>query len=303
MDRITAMTTFVKVVETGSLSAAARALELSLASVSRQIDGLEDHLRTRLLVRTTRQLALTEGGRTYYEQAKGILAAVEEAEITLTARHATPAGRLVVSSPVPFGRVHLAALVPGFLERHPDVTVDLLLLDRVVNLVEEGIDIAIRPGELEDSSLVARKLGAFHRVLCAAPAYLQRRGEPQHPRELEDHDCILYTVLDIAQTWRFHSPEGELQAPVTGRLRSNNLDAAIEAAVNGAGLVLVPSWLVRDHVIAGRLVPVLQAFEAPKIPIHALFPHARLMSAKVRAFTDYLVERCVIEDLNHPVPQ
>ena len=170
MDRVAAMTTFVKVVEAGSLSSAARSLDLSLASVSRQLDGLEEHLGTRLLVRTTRHLTLTEGGRTYYEQAKRILAAIEEAELALSAQHSTPSGRLIVSSTVLFGRLHLAPLLPVFMARYPKLMVDLLLLDRVVNLVEEGIDVAIRPGPLEDSTLIARKLGAFRRVLCAGPS-------------------------------------------------------------------------------------------------------------------------------------
>jgi DNA-binding transcriptional LysR family regulator len=302
MDRVAAMTTFVKVVEAGSLSAAARSLNLSLASVSRQLDGLEEHLRTRLLVRTTRHLALTEGGRTYYDQAKRILAAIEEAETTLSAQHATPSGHLIVSVTVLLGRLHLAPLLPEFLERYPKLSVDLLLLDRIVNLVEEGIDIAIRPGPLEDSTLIARKLGAFRRVVCAAPSYLQRRGEPMQPQDLENHDCVVFTLLDSAQEWRFRTKAGDIKVPVSGRLRANNFDATVMAALGGAGLVLGPSWMVRDHILAGRLVPVLQGFEPPATEVYALFPHLRLMPAKVRAFTDFLGERCVIEELGRPLP-
>jgi DNA-binding transcriptional LysR family regulator len=301
MDRLAAMTTFVKVVEAGSLSAAARSLDLSLPSVSRQLDGLEEHLRTRLLVRTTRHLALTEGGRTYYEQAKRILAAIEEAEITLSAQHATPSGRLIVSAPVLFGRLHLAPVLPEFLARYPNLTVDLLLLDRIVNLVEEGIDVAIRAGPLEDSTLIARKLGAFRRVVCAAPSYLERRGEPTQPQDLENHDCIIFTLLDSAQEWSFRTEAGDIKVPVSGRLRTNNHDATVMAALGGAGLVLGPTWMVRDQILAGRLIPVLQRFEPPATEVHALFAHLHLMSTKVRAFTDFLVERCVIEELGRPL--
>ncbi|MGB8839958.1 MAG: LysR family transcriptional regulator [Aliidongia sp.] len=294
MDRVGAMTTFVKVVEAGSLSAAARGLALSPASVSRQVDGLEDHLRTRLLVRSTRHLALTEGGRTYYEQAKRILAAIEEAEGTLSARHATPSGRLTVSAPILFGHIYLSPLLPEFLERFPEVTTDLLLLNRPVNMVEEGIDVAIRSGPLEDSNLIARKLGVVRRVVCAAPAYLRRCGEPRHPDDLARHDCIIYNPQEVSQAWDFHGETGEFHVPVSGRLRTNSLDATVLAAIGGAGVVRAPLRLVQEHVDAGRLVPVLGAFQPQPTEIHMLFPHLRLISAKTRAFADFLIERCVI---------
>jgi DNA-binding transcriptional LysR family regulator len=296
MDRIAAMTTFVKVVEMGSLSAAARALELPLTTVSRQISGLEDRLRSRLLVRTTRHLALTDGGRSYYEQTKRILAAIEEAEIALSAQQATPSGRLIVSAPVQFGRVYLAHLLPEFLALHPGVVVDLLLVDRVVNLVDEGVDIAIRLGPLENSNLIAHRLGAFQRIICAAPNYLQRHGTPRQPKDLEHHDCIILTSLDPTQEWCFQTENGDLQIPISGRLRTNNFDVTVAGALGGAGLMLAPAWLVRDHLSAGRLTRVLQGFGSPPTDVHALFPHLRLMSAKVRAFMDFLVGRWVVED-------
>ena len=301
MDRVAAMTTFVKVVEAGSLSTAARSLDLSLPSVSRQLDGLEEHLRTRLLVRTTRHLALTEGGRIYYDQAKRILAAIEEAETTLSAQHATPSGHLIVSAPVLFGRLHLAPLLPEFLERYPKLSVELLLFDRVANLVEEGIDVAIRPGhsKIHPHRPQARGL---------PPRCLRRPLLPRAPRRtneasgLENHDCIVFTLLDSAQEWCFRTEAGDINVPVSGWLPTNNHDATVTAALGGAGFVLGPSWMVRDHILAGRLIPVLQGFEPPAIEVHALFPHLRLMPAKVRAFTDFLVERCVIEELGRPLP-
>lgn len=290
MDRIAAMTTFVKVVESGSLSAAARSLELSLPAVSRQIDNLESHLRTLLLVRTTRRLALTDGGRAYYEQAKSILAAIDDAETALATSHAVPSGRLTVSAPVTFGRLRLAPAVPEFLARFPEVAVDLLLLDRVVDPLEEGVDVAIRAGDLEDSSLITRKLAEYPRIVCGAPAYLKRRGEPRTPDDLKLHDCIILTLFDGPQTWRFRTPEGEVDVPVSGRVRSNSFDATLAAALGGAGLVMASSWIVREHLAAGRLVAVLESVEAPPAVVHALFPRARLMSAKVRVFMDYLVD-------------
>ncbi len=302
MDRIAAMTTFVKVVEGGSLSAAARVLGVSLASVSRQVDGLEEHLRTRLLVRTTRRLALTEAGRSYHEEAKRILASIEDAEAALTSKYAVPAGRLTISAPVTLGRFYLAPALPEFLTRYPEVDIDLLLLDRVVNMVEEGIDIAIRVGELEDSSLVARKIGESSRIVCAAPDYLERRGSPRTPGDLGQHDCIIFTLVDGAQVWRFRAPNGELAIPIAGRLRTNSLDASITAAVGGAGLALCPFPLVREHLAAGRLVPLLESFEIAAAPVYALFPHARLMSARVRAFMDYVDEHRLIDDLRGPHP-
>jgi DNA-binding transcriptional LysR family regulator len=290
MDRIAAMTTFVKVVESGSLSAAARAQALSLPAVSRQLDNLEAHLRARLLERTTRRIVLTESGRAYYEQAKSILTAIDDAETALTSANAVPSGRLTVSAPVSFGQMRLAPALPAFLARFPDVAVDLLLLDRAVNPLEEGVDVAIRAGSLEDSSLVARKLAEYPRLVCGAPAYLKRRGLPCVPEDLRGHDCIILTLLDSAQTWRFRTPQGEVQVPVSGGLRSNNSDATIAAAIGGAGLVMAPSWRVRDDLAAGRLVAVLEAFETPPTAVHALLPRARLMPAKVRFFMDHLVE-------------
>lgn len=294
MDRISAMMTFVKVVEAGSLSAAARELNLSRASVSRMIDSLEEHLRIRLLVRTTRHLAPTDDGRTYYEQAKRILAAVDEAEDALSARRAAPSGRLTLASPVYFGRLYVAPLLPDFLARYPEVTIDLLLVDRVVNQVEEGVDIAIRMGPLEDSSLIIRNIGQARRIVCAAPAYLQRRGEPKEPQDLEHHDCLVNTWADGTGLWHFHSAQGELHIPVKGRLCTNSFDSTLLAALAGVGVVTAPFWAVHEHLVAGRLVQVLEEFEMPDRPIYAVFPHLRLLSTKVRVFLDYLAERLVL---------
>jgi DNA-binding transcriptional LysR family regulator len=291
MDRIAAMTTFVKVVETGNLSGASRALELSLPAVCRQIDKLEAHLRSQLLVRTTRRTTLTEEGQCFYDQAKNILAAIHEAETALTTKQTTPSGQLIVSANVSFGRLRLAPLLPEFLAQFPEVTIDLLLLDRQVNLVEEGIDVTILFGDLEDSSLIARKLGEYHRIVCAAPAYLRRRGEPQRLEDLTSHDCVIYTQLDGSRTWRFRTPQGDVQVPVSGGMRTNNGEATVAAAIGGAGLIMAPTWLVQEELAAGRLVAVLKPFVSPPICVHAVFSPGRLKPAKVRAFIDYLANK------------
>jgi DNA-binding transcriptional LysR family regulator len=291
MDRLSAMATFVKVVELGSLSGGARSMSLPLTSVSRQVNGLEEHLGARLLVRTTRRLSLTEEGRTYYDYAKRILSEVEEVELVLARHRSEPTGRLVVGTPVLFGRLVIAPLLPKFLAAHPRLTVDLTLVDRFVNLVEEGFDIAIQLGSLEDSSLMARKLGTVHRVVCAAPSYLKQHGEPQTPSDLEAHDCLLFTLLDADQQWRFNTGPGEIAIPVSGRVRSNNADALLIAALGGAGLIRAPYPQVHTYIESGQLKIVLREFEFLPAPIYALYPHARLISPKVRAFMDLLIER------------
>ncbi|MBX9710742.1 MAG: LysR family transcriptional regulator [Xanthobacteraceae bacterium] len=291
MDRFEAMLTFVRVAETGSLSAAARAIPTSLTSVSRQITALEERLGTQLLVRTTRHLSLTEDGRLFYERAKVILGELNEAELALSSGRSEPSGRLHVSSPVLIGRLLLAPLLPGFLTRHPSVAVDLLLVDRLVNLVEENIHAAVRIGPLPDSQLVARKLTDLRMVVCAAPDYLERWGLPQTPADLGDHDCLVFSGVPGSAEWRFQSGASRKDVRVSGRLWSNSLDALVSAAKDGAGIVRVPSWQVAADLETGRLKRILAEFERPPTPVNVLFQPAKLSSAKIRAFVDYLVEQ------------
>jgi DNA-binding transcriptional LysR family regulator len=288
MDRLAAMATFARVVETGSLTAAAGALRTSLASVSRQLAALEEQLGARLLNRTTRRLSLTEGGRNYYERCKRILGDLEEAEAALSRFQAAPSGHLVVSGSVMFGQRFLAPALPGFLARHPQISVDLQLADRFVNLVEEGVDAAVRIGGLVDSSLVARRVGQFRRVVCASPGYFERQGTPRLPADLSRHGCLIYSSLADAERWRFRVDGREVVVPVTARLRSNNQDVLLRAALHGTGIMLATSWLVRDQVAAGAVQVALTAYEPPPTPIHIVYPHARFLSAKTRAFIDYL---------------
>ncbi len=288
MDRLAAMATFARVVETGSLTAAAGALRTSLASVSRQLGALEEQLGARLLNRTTRRLSLTEGGRSYYERCKRILGDVEEAAAALSRFQGAPSGRLVVSASVLFGQRFLAPALPGFLARYPQISIDLQLADRFVNLVEEGVDAAVRIGGLVDSSLVARRVGEFRRVVCASPGYFKREGMPRVPADLSRYGCLVYSSLVDADRWRFLVDGREVAVPVTARLRSNNQDVLLRAALDGAGIMLATSWLVRDHVASGALRVALAEFEPPPTPIHIFYPHARFLSAKTRALIDHL---------------
>jgi DNA-binding transcriptional LysR family regulator len=292
LDQLAAVATFVRVVDAGSLSAAARALPGSLTSVSRQISALEQHFGTPLLLRTTRHLALTDDGRILYERARSILGEVGELEAMLSRSRHAPTGRLRIAAPTLMGRLLIAPLLAEFLRRYPSLTVDLLLIDRAVDMVEEDIHLALRVGHLPDSQLVARKLADLRMVHCASPAYLQRRGIPTLPSELSHHDCLVFSDTPGSAEWRF--TEGAKPARkirISGRLWVNSLDALVTAAKEGAGIVRVPSWQVETDIAAGSLQPILVAYEPTPAPINLLFQPARLTSPKARAFVDYLVER------------
>jgi DNA-binding transcriptional LysR family regulator len=292
MDQLSAMATFIRAVETGSLSAAARSLPSSLTSVSRQISALEQHFGTRLLLRTTRQLALTDDGRILYERAKSILGEVSEIEAALSGDRHQPAGRIRVSSPTLMGRLVIAPLLAEFLRRYPLLSVDLLLIDRAVDMVEEDIHLAIRVGRLRDSQLVARKLADLRMIVCASPDYLARRGVPQAPRDLTDHDCLVFSDAHGIAEWRFaESTKPDRKIRISARLWMNSLDALVTAAKEGAGIVRVPSWQVEADIKAGTLRRILAGSEPPPTPLHLMFQPSRLASPKTRAFVDYLVER------------
>lgn len=300
MDRLAAMATFVRVVDSGSLSGAARSIPTSLTSVSRQIAALEQHYGTPLIVRTTRRLSLTDDGRLLYERAKAVLGELKDIEMSLSSSHRQPSGRLRVSAPTLMGRLLIAPLLPEFLRRHPAVSVDLLLVDRAVDMIEEDIHLALRVGRLPDSQLVARRLGEIAMVVCASPDYLQRRGVPQAPSELSRHDCLLFSDTPGSAEWRFtmDGKRGD-KIPLAGRLWINSLDALVTAAKDGAGIVRVPSWQVAQDVAAGRLQPILTAFAPLPTPIHLLFPPSRVGSFKTRLFADYLVEQWKKGDARH----
>jgi DNA-binding transcriptional LysR family regulator len=286
LDRIEAMTAFVAVAEARGFAPAARRLRRSPSAVTRLVAGLEQRLSIRLLQRTTRSVALTDAGARYLDRARRILAALEEAEGTARAERTEPAGRFVVAAPNVFGRREVAPLVSDFLARHPKVVGELTLADRMVHLVEEGVDLAVRIGVLEDSSLVARKVGETRRVVVGSPGYLASRRRPRRPADLASHAIVQFTALSPSPEWHFHERGRELRVSLAPRFATNSADAAIAHAERGGGLAMVLGYQVMEGVKAGRLEVVLTRFEPPPLPIQLVHPGARLVSANVRAFVD-----------------
>ncbi|CCG40185.1 LysR family transcriptional regulator [Magnetospirillum molischianum] len=292
MDRLAAMTAFARVAETGSFSEAARRLRSSKSVVSRQVAALETDLGVRLLHRSTRALTLTEAGHGYFDQIVRILAEIDEANLSVSHLQAAPRGRLRVNAPMSFGIRHLAPAIPDFLTRCPEVEIDITLNDRFVDLVDEGFDMAVRIGHLIDSSLVARRLAPLRRIVCASPAYLAARGLPTTPDEISGHECLCYSNMSAGNEWKFTTPDGRpWPVEVKGRLRVNNGDALRVAALEGLGLACLPTFIVGEDLRAGTLVPVLAEAVHQEGGVFAVYPHARHLSPKVRAFIDYLVER------------
>lgn len=290
MDNLSGMAVFAQVVEARSFTGAARRLGISKAAVSKQVSRLEERLGARLLNRTTRRLSLTEVGAGFYERCARIVADAEEAELAVTRLNETPRGTLRVDAPVNFGMQYLAPLLPPFMLANPELKVDVSFNDRFVDLVDEGHDLAIRIGQLPDSSLIARKLGESGSVICAAPAYWERHGRPSRPADLANHNCFAYSYLATGHEWRLRGPEGDVAVRVSGSLTANNGDMLRQAAVAGLGVVATPLFIACDDLRAGRLEPVLGEYEQPRRGIYAVYPHNRHLSAKVRAFVDYLVE-------------
>ena len=290
MDRLEAMQTFVAVADLGGFAPAARKLGLSPPAVTRLVAALEQRLGTRLLQRTTRKVALTDAGVRYLERIRRVLADIDEAELAAEGERSRPAGRLVVSAPVGFGRLHVSPVMSAYLKRYPEVSSELRLEDRLVNLVEDGVDLAVRIGQLPDSALVARQVGVMRRIVVASPAYLSAHGEPKTPEALAAHQIIQFAATAGSADWRFGSDGDELRINVTPRLTTNVADAAIQYAEAGGGCTRVLAYQAARAVKRGRLKVVLQKFEQPAMPIHIVYPTSRLLSAKVRAFIDLVVE-------------
>jgi len=291
MDRLQALRLFTATVEHGSLASAARASGVSLATVSRSLARLERELGARLLARTTRSLSLTPGGRDYYQRAKRIVEELAEADAVLARESSEPAGRLTVSAPTLFGRQFVAPAVSDFLARHPRLEVHLMLTDRYLDLVDEGIDVSVRTGRLEDSSLVARRVGVYRRRVVAALAYLARAGTPRRPSDLARHNCLVLSTQRSPHDWQFHTARGVTSVEVSGNWETNDNDALLAAALAGHGLARMPSWQAEPHVAAGRLRAVLADHALPDIPIQVVFASARLLTARVRAFSEFLAAR------------
>lgn len=292
MDRFDSLQTFVAVVETGSFSAAAARLDRAKSAVSRQVAALESHLGVQLLNRTTRRLSLTEAGREFHEQAQRILADLEEAELSVAAEQTALRGRLRLAAPLSFGVQHLAPALAEFLTRHPELVLDLDLDDRRINLVEEGFDLALRIGELADSSLVARPLAPIRMQLCASPDYLRRHGRPRTPQDLAFHAGLVYGNVPEAQQWRFSDVAGEVHSvKVSARLRANNGDVLLRAALDGLGVVVSPTFIAHRALAAGELVPLLPDYQAPGTSAYAVYPSRRHLPQRVRALIEFLAQR------------
>ena len=291
MDNRSEMAIFARVIEEGSFSAAANVLHLTPSAVSKQIGRLEDRLGVRLLNRTTRRLSLTEEGTAFYQGAVRILADIEETERAVTQLHAAPRGTLRVNSSIAFAQRQIVPLIPEFLARYPEIRVQMTLSDTVVDIVEEGVDVAVRIAELADSSMIARKLAPHRRLICAAPAYLEKHGAPATPDDLGGHNCLALSVRSSLNEWEFEGPEGRRRVRISGNFEANNVEALRNAAIAGLGLLRITSFAVASDIRSGRLVPVLTAFSPPeRSSVWAVYPHNRHLSPKVRAFVDFLVE-------------
>jgi len=291
MDRLRELEVFVAVADAGSFAKAGSRLRLSPPAVTRAVSALEDRLGARVFNRTTRSLNITDVGQRFLESARRILIDLDAAEKEVVGEAAVPHGHLTMTASVTFGRSALAPVVRDFLNHYPRVSVSVLLLDRVANLVEEGIDLAVRIGPLPDSSLVAKKIGTVRRILVASPDYLDRRGVPRTPAELRLHSMIAFTGLMPNREWRFVDGKGGSSVSFAPRLEINDAAASIAAAEMGDGITVALSYMVADKIRDGRLVPVLDSVTPPPVPVHLVHPQNRLISPKLRAFLDFASPR------------
>ncbi len=290
MNKLQAMQAFVAVVDSQGFNAASETLPFSRAAVSKYVADLERELGGRLLNRTTRRISLTEAGRAYFERCRDILGAVEEADCIVSGMSATPIGTLRVNAPMSFGIHQMGPLVAAFRQRYPEIRVDMVLADRMVDMVEEGFDVTLRIARPGDSSLVARRVAPCRFTVVAAPSYLEAAGRPDRPDDLRHHDCLLYTYAPEKETWRFDSNEGEVSINVGGSLTANNGDMLCAAAIAGAGIALLPTFITCDAVRAGQLVTLMEGFKISPVNIYAVYPSARHLSTKVRLWIDLLIE-------------
>lgn len=291
MDKLTSMQAYLQVARLSSFSAAAEAMGLSKAMVSRHISQLENELGVQLINRTTRHLSLTEVGIAYRDRAREILNDIEETELAVSSLSSEPRGTLRIMAPTSFGSFHLTRAIADYRRIYRHVSIDLILTERTPDLVEEGLDMAIRIGSLDDSSMVARKLAESRSVVCAAPEYLENHGTPREPAELVNHNCLIYTPRHPAEQWQFQSGDEVFDIAVRGDIRSNVVDALRIAAIRGCGLAQLPAYAVGLDVRADRLRAVLEDYAPPARSIHAVYLHRRHLSAKVRTFVDFLVRR------------
>ena len=292
MDNLADIAVFVRIVERGSFTLAAQDLSLSRAVVSKYVTRLEKRLGARLLHRTTRRLSLTEAGAALFEASRGAIERIEEAEAAVAQLQSAPRGRLKVSAPMSFGILHLGPALAEFSRANPAVSLEVKLEDRFVNLVEEGVDVAIRIGTLTDSSLVARRLSSTRQVVCASPEYLAKHGEPEMPEDLASHNCLLYSYSSAVNVWRFTGPDGrEIPIAVSGNLRVNNGIVEAEAAVAAMGILMSPSFYVGPLIRAKKLKQILARYRLADLGIYAVYSERSQVPPKVRAFVDFLAKR------------
>ncbi len=292
MDSLTDIAVFVQVVDSGSFTAAAERLDLSKSVVSKYVTRLEERLGARLLNRTTRRLSLTEAGRVFYERSRKGLADIEDAQAEVSRLQGEPRGTLRINAPMSFGILHVAPALPEFLKRYPDVTVDMNLDDRKVDVIEGGFDVSVRISDLPDSSLVARRIAPCRHAIVAAPAYLERYGTPRAPEELRDHNIITYRYQESALEWHFQTPGNKpVSVPVSGSLMMNNSLAIRAALLEGIGITRTPTFIVGEDIQDGRLTPVLRDYETSEVTIFLVYPQRRHLSPKVRAFVDFMAKR------------
>jgi DNA-binding transcriptional LysR family regulator len=291
MDRLESMSTLVAAVEAGSLSAAARQLGMPLATVSRKVSELEAHLHTRLVNRTSRRLTLTDAGRSYVAACKRILDDIGEAERAAVGEYVAPRGDLIITAPIVFGRLHVLPVAIAFLKAYPEIDIRLTLADSVVNLQEHDVDLAVRIGELPDSSLIATRVGSIRRVVCGSPAYFAARGTPESPRELVDHDCITFHGLTSPESWTFGTGKSAVSVPVRSRLIVNTAEAAIDAAIASVGITRVLGYQIASALDAHTLAVVLRDFEPAPWPVNLVYPSQGRLPLKLRAFIDFAAPR------------
>lgn len=292
MDKFGEMQAFITVVESGSFSAAAERMNIAKSAVSRRLADLESRLGVQLLNRTTRSLKLTDSGRRFHASCQRILADLNESEQAVSNEHATLSGAIRIAAPLSFGIHHLSPVLNSFQKTHPEVSLDLNLDDRQVNLLEAGFDMGLRIGKLEDSSLIARRLAPIRRIVLASPAYLQQHGEPRTPEELKQHTGLTYTNIPEGQLWQFTRPDGSLvSVRVPGHIKANNGEFLLNAAIDGLGIVVSTTFIACDAIKKGLLKPVLCEFEPKPVSLYAIYPSQRHLPRRVRTLIDFLAER------------
>jgi DNA-binding transcriptional LysR family regulator len=291
MDKLNSIRAFTKVVQHSSFAGAARDLRLSRSAVSKHVMELEEELGVQLLSRTTRSVTATENGQAYYERCLAVLSDLEEADLAATRLQVEVRGLLRINAPMSFGTLHLARAVADFMERYPDLRIQLLLSDQQVDPVQEGFDVTLRIADLPSSSMIARRIAPARRAICASPSYLARHGTPKHPDDLRGHACLTYGHLATGNQWKLTGPDGDHWIAVPWSLCTNNAEVLRDAAVQGRGIALLPTFIAGADFQQGRLATILTGYQVPEISIYAIYPETRHLSLKVRVFIDFLVER------------